>query len=45
VGGTSCLKGIEAIFKDYIGIPAFKPTHPLLVTPIGIAMSMPLSGG
>ena len=44
-GGTSCLKGIESVFSDYIGIPVYKPANPLLITPIGIAMSVPPSGG
>lgn len=40
-GGTSCLKGIEAVFQKYLGIAVYKPKNPLLVTPIGIAMSIP----
>jgi len=44
-GGTSCLKNIEGVFKDYIGIPTYKPANPLLITPIGIAMSVQSAGG
>ena len=40
-GGTSCLKGIETVFQKYLGIAVYKPQNPLLVTPIGIAMSIP----
>lgn len=40
-GGTSCLKGIETVFQKYLGITVYKPENPLLVTPIGIAMSIP----
>ncbi|MBV7273494.1 ethanolamine utilization protein EutJ [Clostridium thailandense] len=39
VGGTCCLKGIENVFQKYTSIKAIKPYNPLLVTPIGIAMS------
>lgn len=39
VGGTCCLPGIEEVFEKYIGIKTLKPYNPLLVTPIGIAMS------
>lgn len=38
-GGTCCLPGIEVIFERELGIPVFKPIHPYLVTPLGIAMS------
>jgi len=38
-GGTSCLEGIEDVIEDEIGIPTFKPKDPLLVTPLGIALS------
>lgn len=40
-GGTSCLKGIENVFQKYLGLAAYKPQDPLLITPIGIAMSVP----
>lgn len=39
VGGTCCLAGIEDVFTKYIGIEAKKPSNPMLVTPLGIAMS------
>ncbi|MDR0600069.1 MAG: ethanolamine utilization protein EutJ [Treponema sp.] len=37
VGGTSCLPGIERVFSRILGIPSYKPHHPMLVTPLGIA--------
>lgn len=40
VGGTCCLKGIEDVIEKYTSIKTFKPYNPLLVTPIGIAMSV-----
>ena len=39
VGGTCCLEGIEEIIEDELGIPTVKPRNPLLVTPLGIALS------
>jgi len=42
VGGTSCLTGIEDIIKAETGINAVKPYNPLLVTPVGIALSCSL---
>lgn len=39
VGGTCCLPGMEKVFEGETGIPTFKPVHPHLVTPLGIAMS------
>lgn len=39
VGGTCCLEGIEQVIEDEIGIPTFKPSDPLLITPLGIALS------
>ncbi|SHI97681.1 ethanolamine utilization protein EutJ [Lutispora thermophila] len=42
VGGTSCLTGIEDIIKTETGINAVKPYNPLLVTPVGIALSCSL---
>lgn len=39
VGGTCCMDGIEAIIERETGIPTLKPSNPLLVTPIGIAMN------
>lgn len=39
VGGTSCLTGIEDIIKRETGIHTIKPYNPLLITPVGIALS------
>lgn len=39
VGGTSCLTGIEAVLEDELKIPVHKPSNPLYVTPLGIAMN------
>jgi len=40
VGGTCCLSGIEGVIEKYTGIRTIKPYNPLLVTPLGIAMSV-----
>lgn len=39
VGGTACLTGIEAIVQKELGIETFKPSNPLYITPLGIAMN------
>jgi len=39
VGGTSCFPGIEAVMEQETGIPVVRPANPLLVTPLGIALS------
>lgn len=39
VGGTCCLEGMERVIERETGIPSFKPAHPFLVTPLGIAMN------
>lgn len=39
VGGTCCLKDIERVMEKVLGLPVHKPANPLLVTPIGIALS------
>ncbi|OJG26962.1 ethanolamine utilization protein EutJ family protein [Enterococcus caccae] len=39
VGGTACLKNIETIIEKTTGIPTYKPTNPMFVTPLGIALS------
>ena len=39
VGGTCCLKNIESIVEKYTKVKTIKTYNPLLVTPIGIAMS------
>lgn len=41
-GGASGLQGIDGVFEAYTGIKSYKPDNPLLVTPIGIAMSIPV---
>ena len=46
VGGTCCLAGIEQVFSSELDLPVFKPENPLLVTPLGIALSdLDMSGG
>lgn len=44
VGGTSCFPGIEAVMREETGLEVLRPHHPLLVTPLGIALSC-LAGG
>ena len=39
VGGTCCLPGMERVMEKALGIPVHKPVNPLLVTPVGIALS------
>lgn len=39
VGGTCCLQGMEHIIEKNTGVPTFKPAHPFLVTPLGIALN------
>lgn len=39
VGGTSCFPGIGDVMADETGLPVALPVHPLLVTPLGIALS------
>jgi ethanolamine utilization protein EutJ len=39
VGGTSCFPGIETVIEHETGIPVARPKNPLLVTPLGIALS------
>ncbi|WP_240374168.1 ethanolamine utilization protein EutJ [Bacillus piscicola] len=38
VGGASCFDGAERIFEKETGIETIKPAHPLLITPLGIAL-------
>lgn len=38
VGGTSCLSGIEDIIEKRTGITTLKPSNPMFVTPLGIAL-------
>lgn len=38
VGGASSFDGFEDVIAKECGVPAYKPCHGLLVTPLGIAM-------
>jgi len=39
VGGTSCFPGIEEVMEAETGLTVERPASPLLVTPLGIALS------
>ena len=39
VGGTSCFPGIQEVMEEETGLPVALPVNPLLVTPLGIALS------
>ncbi len=39
VGGASCFNGFEVVFENECNVKTIKPVHPLLVTPLGIALS------
>lgn len=39
VGGTCTFTGFAQLMERQLGIPVFLPKHPLLVTPLGIAMA------
>ena len=39
VGGTSAFPGMAGVVEEYTGIPAWVPSNPLFVTPLGIAMN------
>jgi ethanolamine utilization protein EutJ len=39
VGGTSCFSGIETVVHEETGLTTVKPHNPMLVTPLGIALS------
>lgn len=39
VGGAASFEAFESVFEKEIGIPVVKPAEPLLVTPLGIAVS------
>ncbi|MBW1979618.1 MAG: ethanolamine utilization protein EutJ [Deltaproteobacteria bacterium] len=45
VGGTSSFPGIEGVMEEETGLPVVRPTSPLLVTPLGIALSCLQSAG
>ncbi len=36
-GGTCCLKGVEQVFAQELGLPVELPAEPLLLTPLAIA--------
>src|SRR5699024_9637895 len=38
IGGASSFSGFEEVFQKYIGINTLKTNHPLLITPLGIAI-------
>lgn len=38
-GGTCAFTGFDRVVEETIGMPASLPSHPLLVTPLGIALS------
>ena len=37
VGGSSMFQDFTAVFEKRLGLPIYRPVHPLLVTPLGIA--------
>lgn len=39
VGGTSCFPGIDKVIEGETGLTVEKPNNPMLVTPLGIALS------
>jgi ethanolamine utilization protein EutJ len=39
VGGSSCFPGIETVIESETGLPVERPDNPMLVTPLGIALS------
>lgn len=45
VGGASCFSEFTKVFQKYIGIEIVKPEHPLLITPLGIALKGGLNKG
>jgi ethanolamine utilization protein EutJ len=38
VGGTSGMPGIDEVVEEMTGVKTFVPSHPMFVTPLGIAM-------
>ncbi|WP_232699606.1 ethanolamine utilization protein EutJ [Brevibacillus daliensis] len=38
-GGTCCFSGVEAIIERQTGIATYKPSNPMSVTPLGIALN------
>jgi len=43
VGGTCCFTDMEKVVEKETGIPTHKPTNPLYITPLGIAMNCELN--
>jgi ethanolamine utilization protein EutJ len=41
VGGTAAFPGMPEVVAELTGIPVTSPTHPLLVTPLGVALHDP----
>ncbi|HHY92805.1 MAG TPA: ethanolamine utilization protein EutJ [Firmicutes bacterium] len=39
VGGTCAFPGFQRVMEEELRLPVYLPVHPLLVTPLGIAMS------
>ncbi|HZG71950.1 MAG TPA: ethanolamine utilization protein EutJ [Chondromyces sp.] len=39
VGGACCFDEFEKVFYEEIGVETIKPVHPLLITPLGIALN------
>ena len=37
VGGSSMFKEFTTVFEKRLKLPVYRPVHPLLVTPLGIA--------
>jgi ethanolamine utilization protein EutJ len=45
VGGAAGLSRIEDVFTRVLGVKTSKPTHPMMVTPLGIALGILPEGG
>ena len=37
VGGSASFEDFTGVFEKKLGLPVYRPVHPLLVTPLGIA--------
>ena len=44
-GGTAAQEGIATVFAEVLGVPVHRPVHPMMVTPLGIALNVPKKGG
>jgi len=44
VGGTCSFARMDQVISAEVGLPAFVPSCPFLVTPLGIALGCPLQG-